>query len=310
MEKNWERFVKVEKVNIGEVTDIMKNMEKDIKITGYKLISKGQRNTNYMVNTLTDKLFLRICADENLSKNEEAAFKILKEKITMPRLVLTFSQIVKSQKKRIMIYEYIDSITGDEYLEKNNRFSEKLLKNIAFILAELHNIKILSLKGVNSLPSLKECFEMLMENSVLRKRMGIDSMKKLDAVIGKYKEEIEKKRENFLVHCDFKTSNLIMDKDEKIYVTDWEYLGCGNRYFDIGLFFRYKNYFTKKDMEIFCEEYNRNAEISLDENWIEMGVLCNIVSLMEMLSREEDAFEKNNDIKNLIEKEIKFLIEK
>ncbi len=47
-----------------------------------------------------------------------------------------------------------------------------------------------------------------------------------------------------------------------------------------------------------------------DENWIEMGVLCNIVSLMEMLSREEDAFEKNNDIKNLIEKEIKFLIEK
>lgn len=41
-----------------------------------------------------------------------------------------------------------------------------------------------------------------------------------------------------------------------------------------------------------------------------MGVLCNIVSLMEMLSREEDAFEKNNDIKNLIEKEIKFLIEK
>ncbi len=75
MEKNWERFVKVEKVNIGEVTDIMKNMEKDIKITGYKLISKGQRNTNYMVNTLTDKLFLRICADENLSKNEEELLK-------------------------------------------------------------------------------------------------------------------------------------------------------------------------------------------------------------------------------------------
>ena len=33
-------------------------------------------------------------------------------------------------------------------------------------------------------------------------------MKRLNTVTIKYKKEIDKKRENFLIHCDFKTSNL------------------------------------------------------------------------------------------------------
>lgn len=63
-------------------------------------------------------------------------------------------------------------------------------------------------------------------------------------------------------------------------------------------------------MNIFFDEYNKNIKIQLDKNWIEIGTLCNIISLMEMLSRKEEALEKNNDIKNLIEKEINFLIKK
>lgn len=310
MENKWERFVEIEILDMEEIVNIMKKVNNTIKIIDYKLIDKGQRNTNYMVNTLTKKFFLRICADENLSKNEEAAFKILNGKISMPKLFLAFSQLVRNKKKRVIIYEYIVSITGDEYLEENNGFSEKLLKETASILSELHNIKISNLKEINLLPSLKKCFELLIENPILIKRMGINLIKKLNRVLEKYEGEINKKRENFLIHCDFKTSNLIIDKDEKVYITDWEYLGYGNRYFDIGLFFRYKNFFTKRNMEIFYKRYNENTKVQLDENWIEIGTLCNIVSLMEMLRREEEAYRKNNDIKELIEKEIDFLVEK
>ena len=310
MENKWERFIEIEKLNIEEIINIMRKVNNSIKIVDYKLISRGQRNTNYRVNTLQRKFFLRICADKNLSKNEEVAFEILKEKISVPKLVLAFNQLIKNKEKRIIIYEYVDSISGDEYLEKNNSFSEKLLKNTAFILSELHNIKTLNQQEINSVPNLKECFELLIKNPILKKRMGMDLMKRLNTVTIKYKKEIDKKRENFLIHCDFKTSNLIIDKDEKIYITDWEYLGYGNRYIDIGLFFRYENFFTKKDREIFCKRYNENIKIQLDKNWIEIGTLCNIVSLMEMLSREEEAPKKNNDIKELIEKEIDFLVEK
>lgn len=310
MENKWERFAELNKVSTGEVADIMKGIDNDIRITDCKLVTKGLRNTNYVINTSIEKFFLRICTDEKMSKNEEIAFRILKEKIIMPKLILAFSHIVKNEKKRIMIYEYIESVTLDEYLEKNGKFSEKILRNIAFILSELHNIRDLNLKELSILPNLKECFKMLMENPVVIKRMGIDLMSKVNLIIEKYKEEINKKTDDFLIHCDFKSSNLLITQDEKIYITDWEYLGYGNRYFDIGLFFRYKNFFTKKDTEIFYKRYNENAEIQLDENWIEIGTLCNIVSLMEMLSREEEAPKKNNDIKGLIEKEIDFLVGK
>lgn len=310
MENNWERFVKINRLDIGEIADIVKKMDNDIKITDCKLIAKGLRNTNYMINTSTEKFFLRVCTDEKLSRNEEMAFRILKEKILIPRLILAFSQMVKNEKKRILIYEYVESITLDEYLEKNGRFSEKILKNTAFLLSELHNIRDLNLKEISLLPNLNECFKMLTENLIFINRIGIDLLNKVNQVVEKYKKEINKERDKFLIHCDFKTSNLLVTQEEKIYITDWEYLGYGNRYFDIGLFFRDKKFFTKKDMEIFHDEYNKNAKIQLDEDWIEMGILCNIVSLMEMLGRKEEALKKNKDIKTLIEKEINFLIEK
>lgn len=310
MENHWERFVEINRVNAGEAADIMKKMDNDIRIIDCKLITKGLRNTNYVVNTSAEKFFLRICIDEKLSKNEEIAFRILKEKIMMPKLILAFSHIVKNEKKRIMIYEYIESTTLDEYLEKNGKFSEKILKNIAFLLSELHNIRDFNLKEVNILPNLNECFKMVIENTIFVERIGIDLMNKVNLVLEKYKEEINKKMSKFLIHCDFKSSNLLVTQDEKIYVTDWEYLGYGNRYFDIGLFFRYKNFFTQKDMKIFFDEYNKNAKIKLDENWIEIGTLCNVISLMEMLGRKEEAIKKNTSIKKLIEKEINFLIKK
>lgn len=310
MENKWERFAKLNKVSIGEVADIMKGVDNNIRITDCKLVTKGLRNTNYVINTSIEKFFLRICTYEKMSKNEEIAFRILKEKIIMPRLILAFSHMVKNEKKRIMIYEYIESVTLDEYLEKNSKFSEKILRNIAFILSELHNIRDLNLKELSILPNLKECFKMIIENPVFIKRIGMDLMNKVNLIIEKYKEEINKKTDDFLIHCDFKSSNLLVMQDEKVYITDWEYLGYGNRYFDIGLFFRYKKFFTQKDIKIFFDEYNKNTKIQLDKNWIEIGTLCNIISLMEMLGREEEALEKNNEIKILIEKEINFLIEK
>lgn len=57
MENKWERFIEIEKLNIEEIINIMRKVNNSIKIVDYKLISRGQRNTNYRVNTLQRKFF-------------------------------------------------------------------------------------------------------------------------------------------------------------------------------------------------------------------------------------------------------------
>ena len=70
---------------------------------------------------------------------------------------------------------------------------------------------------------------------------------------------------------------------------------------DIGQFFRYRSFFNATHIKLFEETYNLFARQKLPENWLELSLFRDLVNPLQMLSSNEEAPLRNEDLVKVIE---------
>jgi aminoglycoside phosphotransferase (APT) family kinase protein len=102
------------------------------------------------------------------------------------------------------------------------------------------------------------------------------------------------------IHSDFRPANMLLDKQNRVYIVDWEFPCSGHILGDIGQFFRYRSCFDAEHLVVFEREYNRQAAVTLPPNWYELGRLRDLVNPLQMLGDNNELPSKFQDLKHII----------
>lgn len=298
MEQNWERSAELIRPHKNEIEHLFAGFDSALQVSGFRPVLKGCRSSNYIVETSGGKFFLRFSPDAGHSRNEKSAFDLLGKKINMPELLYYSSK----NGRTVLIYEYIESESLDSLIKKNGTIPAEIIRQAARTAALIHNeTPPAGLFFQENIPPFFTWYDYFLSLPAVRERLGAQLIERIQAYIKKQPENLKKtEADKTLIHCDFKTANMLAAPDGRLYVVDWEYTGPGHRVSDIGQFFRYKNCFPPDAHRIFENEYNSCSDTGLAANWYALSRLRDLANLLEMIGRHENAPVKFNGITETI----------
>lgn len=94
---------------------------------------------------------------------------------------------------------------------------------------------------------------------------------------------------------------MLVDKEDQVWVVDWESACWGHSLADIGQFFRYRNLFHDKDMKAFEETYNAHATRKLPDDWFDLSRFRDLVNLLQLLSTQQETPKCDADPLRIVE---------
>ncbi|WP_025755233.1 phosphotransferase family protein [Mycoplasmopsis cricetuli] len=166
--------------------------------------------------------------------NHKINYEILKKFNFVPELLENSNETIK--------FRWIDSI---QY-----QFNDSLLKKMADNLRELHDSK-LDFPKTNHAARVKE-YRKILKN----KNINIE-------VLNKYYKRINlilsHSQNNRPLHNDLFQTNILLDKNNKLWIVDWEYASMGDKHFDLAYFITSNN-LSEKQEEIFLNQYENYWE--------------------------------------------------
>lgn len=298
MEQNWERSSDFIQRDKSEIEQVFTRFNAALRVLDFHFVLKGCRCSNYIVETSGGKFFLRFPADSRTEKNEQAAFTLLGGKINLPALLYSFSE----NGQTTLIYEYVDSVPLDDMIAKTGAMPDEIIRQAAKTAAVIHNhTPPDGLFFQEDIPPFFSWYGYFLSNPAVRERLGEKLADRIESHICTQQENMEKiESDKTLIHCDFKTANMIVTPDGRLYITDWEFTGPGHRVSDIGQFFRDRAYFRPKSFRIFEKEYNTASNTALTHNWYQLCRLRDLANLLEMIGRKEDTPVKFSAIKETV----------
>ena len=223
----------------------------DCKVLSHKPLGNGEHNVNFLLNTTKGDFVLRIYANTQFD-NSETEYKILKKLNGKYAPKVYFFDNSKSNfKYDYMIQEFIDGIT----LQK---FSENVLKKVARIMKDIHQIKDLTRKREWKEPVGSWSKKNILQNSKYLGDEFHNEMKQLYSKVLKELEQIKSLISKYdrihLIHDDIIPENTIKTKEGKLILIDWELATFEYFFFEFGCMIA-ENHLTKRQEEIFLKEY-------------------------------------------------------
>lgn len=302
MEEKWERIIPYIELNTFESEVILKKIFSDIIIENKELINIGCRNSNYKVTTNRGKYLIRISSkNEAGCINEIAAANLYIPNVYKPRLLYCH----EFKKTLCMVYQYIDNKPL-----KEDMINEDIIYKIAKQAANIHKIQKDQLDKFKLLdfPDLKYMYKLFLDNKNTQRRLGITRLNNINKILDKYDRSLDliESKKGF-IHSDFKISNMIISNKNEVYITDWEYCTYGHTYADIGQLFRYVDINQTKLLKIFEEVYNYNANYKLEENWLQLAFLRDLVNPLQLLSNNQDMPNKCQDLLKIVDNVLQVL---
>lgn len=286
MEETWERQSPIYNLSLNEAGIILG--EEVVKL---EPVNIGLRNSNYKVSTKNNTYFLRISKGY---QNEVAAFNLIKDEINMPKLLYMRNQ----NDKKYLVYEYIEA----ESLQTKD-INLNIVIQCAKSLSVIHNHTVNDEFIKLDYPPFEKWYDLFLDNKNCSERLGDKIVFEIKEMLKKrYKDIIEINKYNSLIHGDFKLSNLMIDKYNKVYITDFEFCNYGHILADIGQFFREEEKFSKSYIEVFEKVYNKYAVVKLPENWYSLSKLRDLINPLQLLTSEGEANNKNRDLIELVRK--------
>ena len=149
-------------------------------------------------------------------------------------------------------------------------------------------------------PALVSWYEMFMGANA-RRRLGNDIIDKIEEIV-KENEKIllELDKDIRLVHGDFQGTNILVKDNKLSGILDWEFAMAGHPIADIGQFFRYEEYFNNNLIQVFEQEYNKNSDYKLMEDWYKISKLRDLTNLIQLMNADKEMPNKYANIKGLI----------
>ena len=286
-------------MKIDEIKNIFTEYDKMITVLGFNAIQLGCKNSNFIVHTNKGEFVLRV-TNSNDFNNEMVAYELLKDQINIPNLLF---RTIKD-KVNIFIYQYINGVSLQKDIIENNQCDNFLLEQVAKASAIIHNTPKEKTIGIAEwdLPPYEVWYESFLDNPIVRTRIGEEMRERIQRlVIDKQKYILEIDSYKSFIHCDFRPANMLVNEYKQVFFVDWEGASWGHSMADIGMFFRYRLFFTNTHIDLFQQVYNSYANKELPDNWFDLSLFRDLVNPLQLLSSNQEAPLRNADLVNIIE---------
>lgn len=301
MDNLWERSIPFYNMGIKEITAIFTEYDKHFEILNYYPINVGCRNSNYKVHTNKGYFLLRICPLNDISyKKERTISKLFYGYLNIPKLLFVSEDNITQ--RICLIYEYIHGEPMQEMLIQRCKLKDSIIIQVAENASYIHNYDVTN-KGVfdNDYPPFLTWYDLFIEKEIVAERIGKEIKERVKTLIADKKRDLyEIDKYKSFTHSDFRPANMLIDKNNSVWIVDWEFSGFGHSLGDIGQFFRYENNFNKKQIRIFQEAYNNSSNRSLPSDWYELSKLRDLVNPLQMLGAKENLPQKYSDLKDIV----------
>lgn len=308
MEKNWERTLPFFYVDIGTVCKLFEGILEEEEILSITLVDEGCRTSNYIVTDSDNKKYVLKIFYENEQeyRKEYNILNMLKDFIPVHK-IYKFDKSAYIEDKYYAIYDYLEGKTLSQTLNSGEIISEKIVREAADILADIHKTRFESIGFFNEsldveqkLKPLNQWYDEFMTDVVVS-RLGEEIVQKIRIIIQNNIDDLIYMDSNpRMVHGDFQGTNILIDKNKISGIIDWEFAMSGHPLSDIGQFFRYEEYFDEKSIAIFEEQYRKKSDYVLPENWYKLSRIRDLVNLIQLMGFKEDMPNKYAQIKSII----------
>jgi aminoglycoside phosphotransferase (APT) family kinase protein len=311
LEYDWERTFPFLKISKSVVENLFEGILEREKVINIIPISEGCRTTNYIIETegITKRYILKIffSTEQNYKKEIKLLSKLKEEGITPVPKIYRVSKHESIEDREYAIYEYKQGKTIGQAIGEGYIVSEEFVRDVAKYLAMVHNCKFRKAGFLDEnlnldieVPALFLWYEMFMGVNA-RNRLGKDIVGKINRIV-KENEKIllELDKDIRLVHGDFQGTNILVKDNKLSGILDWEFAMAGHPIADIGQFFRYEEYFDNNLIQAFEDEYNKNSDYKLMENWYKISKLRDLTNLIQLINADEEMPNKYANIKEVI----------
>lgn len=302
MDNQWERSIPFFEVDERLAGQIIGEIDARRTVCGLAPIFAGCRNSNYIVKTDDGNLLLRFCpAGDRSFLKEKVLCGALGSLAGMPRLIHVSES--NGTGRVCIVYEYIEGEPLQSVMLHYGRAPDTIVAQAAEYAANIHNYD--SPHGVEfhnfDLPPFYSWYDLFLDNHNTASRLGPDTvirLRKLMADKADLLPEIDALQS--LTHGDYRPANMLVDKNGKLWVVDWEFAGRGHILADIGQFFRYSICFNSGHIRLFQDAYDEHANTKLPANWYPLSKLRDLINPLQMLGGNEDLPMKYRDLRAVV----------
>lgn len=311
MENGWERTLPLVEISNDNIVSLFNGVINSDDISHIVLLNEGCRTTNYVVSSKNNnKYLLKIFYEDNKGYRKDInLFSKIKKYVPVQKIYK--SGFINN--KKYIIYKYIEGKTISQYVNEGNKITKEIVESVAEILGRIHAMKFRKVGNLNEDLYIENELEPIVKlydkyiNENVRLRLGSENINKIKHIIAKYNSELSLlDYDSRLIHGDFQGTNIIINDKSVAAIIDWEFCMAGSPLIDIGQFFRYEEYFDNELINAFENKYRKVSDYKLTDNWYDICKIIDLLSLIQLISREEEMPNKYNQIKEII----KFSIDK
>lgn len=310
MEKNWERTLPFFYVDRDTVCKLFEGILEKDEIRNITPVNEGCRTSNYIITGNDNKKYILkiFFQNEQEYKKEYKILDMLKDSIPVQK-IYKFDRSAFIENKYYVIYKFLEGKTLSKTLNNGEIISEKIIREAADILADIHKTNFDSVgfldENLNveyNLKPLNQWYDEFMTD-VVKSRLGEEIVQKIRMIIQDNIDDLLSMDSNSrLVHGDFQGTNILIDNNKISGIIDWEFAMSGHPLSDIGQFFRYEEYFDEESILIFEEQYRKKSNYNLPHNWYKLSRIRDLANLIQLMGFEEDMPNKYAEIKGIITK--------